>query len=403
MFTNTIDNKLHFTNKDGIEMVELSRSIFKDSISSNSVFTYYRVMKDMEMRPDKIAYAVYGDMDYAEMVLKYSLIDNPFAIEEGDVIAVPSLSSVYTDVEDLFLISENGKTDDYKFVKNYHKYIDKSKLPTNSGSSGSGNIYADAANGANSRSTLGSTVGGNMNVVTTLGETYYGDLAVRESYGNVMGYGSDYNLTDGQDGGYVGGNSDYPGTNNLDSNGYPVREGETTRDYGTSPSSNAGGNSLSGGYPDGGGSGKSANTTNNDLYRRGSRGYGQGGSSFGNGRTSTGLINGVSFDDDEEILTETLYDEYGNEVQYRSEYGETPVEEFGPVEPNMANEFTSGITITNGRIYFGDNKVSSSINDITDTDGTNKVDDPMVDCARSGVSLGQFLNATLKNNVKTRE
>jgi hypothetical protein len=27
----------------------------------------------------------------------------------------------------------------------------------------------------------------------------------------------------------------------------------------------------------------------------------------------------------------------------------------------------------------------------------------MVDCARSGVSLGQFLNATLKNNVKTRE
>lgn len=399
MFNNTIDSKSEYTNFDNIEMLDLTDTIFRSSVNSNTVFSYYRVRKDMEMRPDKISFSAYGSDMYAEMIMKYSFIDNPFAIEYKDIIAVPVLSMIYTDVKDLYISRGNPESDDYTFVKNYHKYIDKTKIPSPSGSTGAGNIYNT---GSGNSSVLGATSGANLYVNTAFSDSYYNDLDKRESYGNTMGYGSDYNLTDGNDESYSGGYADYDGVNNLDSNGYPVRE--TGTDTGTG-GTQGGTNGLNQGYPNSGGSGKSANVLNNDIY--GSRGYGQGGGTYGDGTYSynKGLLNnGVSYDDNDDILTETLYDENGNEVQVKRNVAtDTDVfnpNEYGPVEPNMSNNNTSGITITNGRIYFGDSNVSTNPNDITDVNGTNKTDNPFVDCARTGVSLGQFLNATTKNNLK---
>ena len=409
MFVNSIDNKPHYFNRDSEEMLDFTKSIFKSSINQSTIFTYYRVTKDMEMRPDKISQALYGSIDYAEMVMKYSLIDNPFAIEAGDVLAVPSLTMVYTDVDDTIIANGNGNNDEYKFVKNYHKYIDKSKIPTSSGSSGSGDIYSGGNGVIAGRQILGSTNAAGsaeLNVAVQVGGG--NDLGVRQSYGNVMGYGSDYNLTDGNDGTYSGGYSEYSGVNNLDENGYPVRDNDypsgSTSD---SPSSSAGGNGVNPGYNDGTGSGKAGNVLNNDIYNgvngMGGRGYGQG-SGGSLSRPSSGLVNGISYDDDDTILTETLYDENGNEIPIQSGFDELPSSDYGPSEPNMANDNKPGITVSNGRIYFGDpngcNTVSSDINDITDTAGSNKVDDPLVDCARTGISIGQFLNATTKNKVK---
>lgn len=400
MFNNTIDSKYTYTNNDNVEMLDLTDTIFKSSVNSNTVFSYYRVRKDMEMRPDKISFSAYGSDMYTEMVMKYSFIDNPFAIQYKDIIAVPILSMIYTDVKDLYIQRGNPESDDYAFVKNYHKYIDKSKIPTSNASSGAGNIYSTSSNSGTNL--LGSTSGTNLYVNTGIGDSYYNDLDNRESYGNVMGYGSDYNQTDGNDNFYSGGYSDYYGRNTLDSNGYPVRENyDTSTSGGTGPT----GNSLTNGFSGGSASGKSATALNNDIY--GSRGYGQGGGTYGDGSYSYNkglLTNGVSYDDNDDIITETLYDENGNEVQTkRTMPTDTEVfnpNEYGPVEPNMANNNTSGVTITNGRIYFGDSNVSTNPNDISDVDGTNKVDNPLVDCARTGISLGQFLNATTKNNLK---
>ena len=438
MFVNTIDNKSQYVNKDGVSMIDLTKSIFKQVINNATVFTYYRVAADMEMRPDKISQALYGDIDYAEMVMKYSSIDNPFAIQTGDILAVPSITMVYSDVDDVII--SNGIGDDItdKFVKNYHKYIDKDKLPASKNSTGSGDIYSGGNNSIASRQILSSTGGtGSAELNIGIQNPLNNDLSLRESYGNVMGYGSDYNLTDGLDDGYSGGNSDYYGVNNLDDNGYPVRDdeygnrGTANGGSGTSgtgsgtgsgtsgtgngttgyngPSSGAGGNGLNGGFNDGQGSGKSGNVLNNDIFNgvngRGTRGYGQGNGGYANGRPSTGIINGISYDDDDNILTETLYDENGNEVPINSGFDEMPVTDYGPKEPNMGSPDKPGITISNGRIFFGDpndcNTISSGLNDITDTKGTNKVDDPLVDCARTGVSIGQFLNATLKNKVES--
>ena len=187
----------------------------------------------MQMRPDLLSIASFGEDTYAEMIVKYSEICNPFAIEEDDVIAVPSLNSIYNEVKDVILSNNTEDEGTYNLVKNYHKYIDKSKVPSNMGSQTS-------------------PVQGNKNATQ---------------------------------------NKNISGT--------------------------------------------------------------EGNSSVGN----------------------------------------------SPVEPNMANNGNSGISVINGRIYFGPN-VSVKATDITDVDGDNIAESDLVDCAKSGVTIGQFLNATVKNSLK---
>ena len=232
MFTNTIDKKNTYTNNDGIELVDLSDSIFNSNLKAVTC-SFYKVTKEMQMRPDLLSIASFGEDTYAEMIVKYSEICNPFAIEEDDVIAVPSLNSIYNEVKDVILSNNTEDEGTYNLVKNYHKYIDKSKVPSNMGSQTS-------------------PVQGNKNATQ---------------------------------------NKNISGT--------------------------------------------------------------EGNSSVGN----------------------------------------------SPVEPNMANNGNSGISIINGRIYFGPN-VSVKATDITDVDGDNIAESDLVDCAKSGVTIGQFLNATVKNSLK---
>ena len=232
MFTNTIDKKNTYTNNDGIELVDLSDSIFNSNLKAVTC-SFYKVTKEMQMRPDLLSIASFGEDTYAEMIVKYSEICNPFAIEEDDVIAVPSLNSIYNEVKDVILSNNTEDEDTYNLVKNYHKYIDKSKVPSNMGSQTS-------------------PVQGNKNATQ---------------------------------------NKNISGT--------------------------------------------------------------EGNSSVGN----------------------------------------------SPVEPNMANNGNSGISVINGRIYFGPN-VSVKATDITDVDGDNIAESDLVDCAKSGVTIGQFLNATVKNSLK---
>lgn len=218
MFKNTIDNKPHYINNEGVEMLDLCDSIF-DTQESVVNCSFYKVTRDMKMRPDLMSVSTYGEDIYAEMIMKYSDIDNPFAIDEGDVVAVPLLNNVYDEIKSTMLTTPDSAAT-YDLVKNYHKYIDKSKWP------------------------------------------------------------------------------EYNGTKE----------------------------------PEAGGTKRPSNVS---------------------------------------------------QVQ---------------VEPNMSNNGRSGINIINGRLYFGPN-VSVSPTDIEDVDGENIANSNLVDCARNGVTIGQFINATVKNNL----
>jgi len=72
--------------------------IARSSISYVNVdvkFKKYFVTKDdYQMRPDSMAYQIYGDMAYTGTLLKINSISNPFAIDVGEVFAAPTTKSV---------------------------------------------------------------------------------------------------------------------------------------------------------------------------------------------------------------------------------------------------------------------------------------------------------------------
>ena len=129
MFSRSLDKKKTYT-FDGIEVVDLSESIFDPKKAMTQICTPYKVSKELEMRPDLVSKYLYGSTDYTEMLLKYSLINNPFSIERGDLIFAASLSNIYNPVKD----TEMDTTGAFDAVKNYHKYIDKNKVPDKAGS-----------------------------------------------------------------------------------------------------------------------------------------------------------------------------------------------------------------------------------------------------------------------------
>lgn len=306
MFTKTLDSKSTYT-LNGIKIKDITEPIFKNrNRDLTGVMSYYKVSKEMEMRPDKIAYAAHGDMKYAEIILKESGIDNPFAIEFNDELLVPSLNSVYTNIKDVEDFMNSGEYENesshqtpYDLVANYHKYIDKNKLPKENGSTVS-EVNIPSSSSSIDPNLLSSTFAG----VTSSGKQIAGVGNNAGIGGLTNGIGSPYGLP------IIGS----PSIAGYDANGNPIYGGND-------------------------------NTPDNVLGGRGS-----------------------------------------NNTQ-------------SPVEANMANRGQSGIFVSNGKIYFGNGVIANS-SDVTDITGSNDVDNELVDCAKNGVTLGQFLNATIKNSIK---
>ena len=297
MFKKSIDSKSTFF-RDGIEMVDLTEPIFKTSdLTYHGILSYYKVSKDMEMRPDKLGYAAYGDMSYTEIILKESGIDNPFAIEVNDNLYIPSQNTVYTNIKDLDEFDENpdyvraasGKDTPYDLIANYHKYIDKNKMPKVNGSDVA-SVTIPSTSTSIDPNLLSSTYTG----VTSSGKPTMTNTGVGGNIGSAIGS---------------------PSVAGFDSQGNPI--------YAATP------------------------------------GEGEGGSS-----TNVAGRGGDS-----------------------------------PVEANLANKGQSGIRVANGKIYFGNGVIANS-SDVTDVTGSNEVENELVDCAKNGVTLGQFLNATIKNSIK---
>lgn len=128
MFKNVIDNK-EIIKKNDIEIVDFISSIFNDKKTSDIVFNLYRVPDSMKMRIDLISLAAYGSDEYADILLKYNGISNPFTINTNDILLIPTLDTVENDLKELKI-----KNDAANKIRNYHKYIDKSKAPNNVGS-----------------------------------------------------------------------------------------------------------------------------------------------------------------------------------------------------------------------------------------------------------------------------
>ena len=168
MFTRTLDSKGTYKIDQGIEVIDLADGIFDPNKAMTQICSIYKVRKEYEMRPDLISSVLYGTTDYTEMILKYSLINNPFALEKDDLIYGASMSDIYNPVKD----TEIDNTGVFDAVKNYHKYIDKSKVPEKPGSD-KVNISIPSSN-KDSEANISKT--GNTGLTIKDGKIYFGDI-----------------------------------------------------------------------------------------------------------------------------------------------------------------------------------------------------------------------------------
>lgn len=168
MFARTLDSKGTYKIDQDTEVIDLADGIFDPNKAMTQICSIYKVRKEYEMRPDLISSVLYGTTDYTEMILKYSLINNPFALEKDDLIYGASMSDIYNPVKD----TEIDNTGVFDAVKNYHKYIDKSKVPEKPGSD-KVNISIPSSN-KDSEANISKT--GNTGLAVKDGKIYFGDI-----------------------------------------------------------------------------------------------------------------------------------------------------------------------------------------------------------------------------------
>jgi hypothetical protein len=144
MFVNSLDKKPVFTRPDGTVIKDLTYSMFDINSNGNVNWNIYKVPKEYEMRPDLIAGAVYNNTLYAEYILKFNGISNPFTIKEGDIILVPTLNSMSA-----VLAKPTGTdVDGAKAIRNSYKYIDPMKIPRTDNNFQDRQIVSGAISGA---------------------------------------------------------------------------------------------------------------------------------------------------------------------------------------------------------------------------------------------------------------
>jgi hypothetical protein len=129
MFEKIIDNKNLITDSKEELIVDLTQSCFVDNINPNINYSLKRVPRNMIMRMDLVSLAEYDTDEYTEILLKYNDISNPFTLNFDDILIIPTIESMYSNIA-----TKKVKNNDAKLVRNYHKYVDTNKLPTTVGS-----------------------------------------------------------------------------------------------------------------------------------------------------------------------------------------------------------------------------------------------------------------------------
>lgn len=170
MFTRSLDAKGTYNIDSETEVVDLSDGIFDPNKAMTQICSIFKVRKEYEMRPDLVSTVLYGSSDYTEMILKYSLISNPFAIEKDDLIYAASLADIYNPVKDTAI----DNTGVFDAVKNYHKYIDKSKAPEKPGSDKVNISIPGTKKASDSEANISKT--GSTGLTVKDGKIYFGDI-----------------------------------------------------------------------------------------------------------------------------------------------------------------------------------------------------------------------------------
>ncbi len=126
MFPSSIDKKPLFKKPDQQIIRDLTQTMFDFNSNSYVDYTAYKIPSEYEMRPDLISQAVYNNIVYAEFILKYNGISNPFTIDKDDVILIPNLESAKENVKLQGTLTDKDESNE---IRKSYKYIDPTKKP----------------------------------------------------------------------------------------------------------------------------------------------------------------------------------------------------------------------------------------------------------------------------------
>jgi len=130
MFLNSIDRKPQFKKKDGRIIRDLTQTMLDFNSDNFLNLSAYRIPISYEMRPDLISQSVYNNTLYAEFILKFNGISNPFSISPGDTILIPSLDTAQKNIKRQ---GDEVEESDSRRIRNSYKYIDPTKAPKRDG------------------------------------------------------------------------------------------------------------------------------------------------------------------------------------------------------------------------------------------------------------------------------
>lgn len=113
MFRYTIDEKPEITDDNGEVIINFVTPLFNKNSTGVNDYKVRRIDSEKYvMRPDLISFAMYGDIDFAEQILKFAGISNPFTLGTEDVLKIPNDTEVYG------MMAANHPSDDKETSKN---------------------------------------------------------------------------------------------------------------------------------------------------------------------------------------------------------------------------------------------------------------------------------------------
>ena len=143
MFTYTIDKKPFIIDQNGNTIVDFVTPLFNKNSTGVADYMIRRVDAEKYcMRPDLVSFAMYGDIDGTEYILKFSGISNPFSFDKDDVLKIPNDQQAYG----MMAVNNHEDQDDTHTIeaeiRNNFKYYDPIRNPYNK----DGQSYRDLAN-----------------------------------------------------------------------------------------------------------------------------------------------------------------------------------------------------------------------------------------------------------------
>lgn len=128
MFKYSLDEKPEIEDNNGNTIIDLVKPFFSKSAERINDYMVRKVgAQKFSMRPDLVSFAMYGDDEGTEYILKFSGISNPFSLDKDDVLLIPNDQQVYGMMN---ANSDEDQRDTYNLyaqIRNSFKYYDATK------------------------------------------------------------------------------------------------------------------------------------------------------------------------------------------------------------------------------------------------------------------------------------